>query len=176
MQQQFPDYKAFATANKQRGVVLVTALLILLIIMILAAAAFQTSYMQTLVANNFRFQKVSFNNAESTLRDAENAIEDMVNAEGFFDFENSGNRYYNFNQALDITTVDWEDIDGDSDDKFIIQYQGRQEVPGADEAAEGAPGAISGSYVYVFVVSARGLTPKGAERVVQSVYVTSEQP
>lgn len=173
-----PAYKqSIHTAKEQRGVVLVSALLILLVVMILAATAFQTSYVQTLVANNFRFQKISFNNAESTLRKAENVIDKMVSTGEYFNYDGSDNRYYNVDQPVDITAVNWDEIisDDNSANKFIIQYQGRQEIPGADEAAEGAPGAIIGSYVYVFVVTARSLTPKGAERVVQSVYVTSEQ-
>lgn len=178
MLQQLRYNKVFNTAKRQQGVVLVTALLILLIIMILAAAAFKTSFIQTLTANNFRFQKVSFNNAESMLRDAENEIEEIVETEGYFNFENSGNRYYSANQTLDLTTVDWDNIisDNDSDDKFIIHYQGRQQIPGEDEAVGAGTGKIEGAYVYMFLVTARSLTPKGAERVIQSVYVTAEQP
>lgn len=167
--------------SRQRGVILVTSLLILLMVTMLAASAFNTSYIQTLIAGNIKFQTVSFNKAERALRDAETAIENMIAEAGFFDFSTAGDGYYNIGESLDVRALDWDNIaavesGSEPGDKFVIQYYGRQEIPGSDQAAAGGSGAVIGSYVYTYVVTARSLTSKRAQRVVQSVYVTLEQP
>jgi hypothetical protein len=49
-------------------------------------------------------------------------------------------------------------------------------MDGTDESVTGNTSEEVGTSVHAFVVTARSLTPKRAQRVVQSVYVTLEQP
>lgn len=167
--------------ESQRGVVLVTCLFIILMLTVLAVGAFKTSYMQTLIAGNMRFQTLSFNSAERSLRDAETQIENKIAVAGFFDFGIAGDGYYNNGENIDVRAVDWDTLTAvetgaQADDKYVVQYYGRQQIPGSDEAASGGSGSVIGSYVYTYIVTARSLNSKRAERVVQSVYVTLEQP
>ena len=166
--------------GKQTGIVLVTALLLLLIFSILAVTAFKTSFMQTLIANNFQFQKKSFQTAENLLKFAENIIEEKIDDSSYFDFNLPNDGFYPQDVDIDYSTLDWEnlvdvEVGPNPGDKFIIQFTGRQTVPGSDESAQGAPGAVAGSYVYTFIVTARSVSSKRAEKVLQSIYVTSDQ-
>ncbi|MCP4320849.1 MAG: hypothetical protein GY787_03130 [Alteromonadales bacterium] len=167
--------------KRNAGFILVTCLLILFMLTILATSAFKTAFMQTLIANNFRFQTISFNNAENALLEAEAKIEENVSSISMFDFSMSNDGYYNTLDSINIRNIDWDDEDAvesgtASGDKFVVQYVGKQMIPGSDEAASDNAKSVTGSYVYAFVVTGRSIGAKHAERVVQSVYLTSEQP
>lgn len=164
----------------QQGVVLPIALLSLLLVTLIAMAGFRTSIMQTKMAGNTQFQTSSFNGAEKSLIFAENALETQVTTAGNFDYSVIGDGYYDIDDALNVRGLNWNaataEVGETASDKFVIQYDGRQMLPGEDESASTSGLSKTGSYIYVFRVTSRNAGLKNTERVVQSVYATLEQP
>lgn len=163
------------------GFILVTCLLILFMLTMLATSAFKTAFMQTLIANNFRFQTVSFNNAENALIAAEKIIETNVANVSVFDFSAAGDGFYNTSENLDVKSIDWTDdsfVESGTatGDKYVVHYLGKHMLPGADQSAKGNGKSLTGSHIYAFKVTGRSTGAKHAERIVQSVYLTSEPP
>lgn len=63
------------TQNRQQGAALITSLIILLVLTVLGVSAMSTSSLEELMAGNLRDQIVSFQAAETALRDAERTID-----------------------------------------------------------------------------------------------------
>ncbi|OUS27729.1 hypothetical protein A9Q98_08975 [Thalassotalea sp. 42_200_T64] len=168
-------------AKKQHGAVLAVSLVVLVLITLVGVSSFKASITQTLMSANSQFQSLSFNDAERSLVEAEDALEAQVLAAGTFDFNTAEDGYYAEDQDLNVFNINWDSLAAvetgkTANDKYIIKYQGLELLPGEDETLQNNNAPIIGSSVHTFIVTSRSKNLKRAERVLQSVYVTSEQP
>ncbi|MBL4819038.1 MAG: pilus assembly protein [Deltaproteobacteria bacterium] len=166
---------------RQQGAVLAVSLIILLLLTIIGLASTSTSIMDTLMAGNAQYQTQALASAERTLKFAEDRIETIALEDGIFDFAATGDAFYSLSDGLDVHQLDWKNrsfsvernLDGDpaTDDMYIVEFVGSKPVPGESTKVKQG-GSVKGSNVYTHRVTARSATQKGAERVVQSIYVT----
>ncbi|KGJ88147.1 pilus assembly PilX family protein [Thalassotalea sp. ND16A] len=166
---------------KQHGAVLGVSLVVLVLITLVGLSSFQSSMTQSLMSANSQFQSLAFNDAERSLVEAEEALEAQVLVAGAFDFNTADDGYYSADEALNVFDINWDthtaaETGKTADDKYIIKYQGLELLPGEDESLQNNNAPIIGSSVHTFIVTSRSKNLKRAERVLQSVYITSEQP
>ncbi|WP_019027166.1 pilus assembly PilX family protein [Colwellia piezophila] len=173
--------KDFSFRSSTDGFILPVALLILLLVTLIGITGYKTAILQLAMSGNSQFQTVTRSNADSSLVIAENALETQVAIAGTFDFSIAGDGYYNNDEILNVRALNWDTFTAveagrTANEAFVIQFDGRQTLPGEDESSESSGLSKTGSYVYAYRVTARSLGLKRSERVVQSVYVTLEQP
>ena len=118
--------------HKQKGVALITTLFLLLLMMIIGMAGMRTTTLEEKMSANLRDKTIAFQAAESALKEAEEAIDILVQLSQFNDAGTGG--YYNSTDNLDSPweTIDWSEgtitIEGlaitESADepKYIIEY------------------------------------------------------
>ncbi len=165
----------------QQGAALVISLIILLLLTVMGLASTSTSMMEIQMAGNAQFQTQALASAERSLTIAEERIEAIALEPTTFDFSTPGDGFYSTNNGLNIQQIDWRntdlsvesDPDGnpDTDDLYIVEFFGSKPIPGESTKIKGGV-RVKGSNVYTHRVTARSATQKGAERVVQSIYVT----
>ncbi len=169
---------------QQQGAALVISLIILLLLTVMGLASTSTSIMEVQMAGNAQFQMQALTSAERTLNIAEDRIETIALDPTTFDFSAVGDGFYSTHNGLNIQQIDWKklgisverDADGnpDTDDMYIVEFFGSKPIPGESIKVKGGV-RVKGSNVYTHRVTARSATQKGAERVVQSIYVTFQE-
>lgn len=181
----------------QTGAVLLVSLIMLVLLTIIGVVAVNTSILETKMAKNLQEEVVAFNRAESALRDGEAFIESTIldPNQNPFPFSTTTGAY---DTALDditpdpisLSDIDWEMIDPDNDHdpiqysetdgtvigRYIIEYLGTFDREGESASASQNP-PVSGSKVYLFRVTAKGLAnASGTEKIVRSVYAALDSP
>ncbi|WP_371375190.1 PilX N-terminal domain-containing pilus assembly protein [Thalassotalea aquiviva] len=166
--------------RNQQGAVLAISLIVLVLITLIGISSFRTSVTQTLMSTNSQLAIITFNDAETAIIQAEEAIDTKVNEPGLFDLNTENDGYYDLNDVVDVYNIDWDDdtkVETTAEgDKYIVHYRGKQEIPGENEVQTNDHLVTTGSHVYSFVITARSTSLKGTQRVVQSVYITNEMP
>ncbi len=174
----------------QRGAVLAVALIFLVILTIIGVTTMNTSVLDTMMASNTQFQTRALGDAEVVLVEGEDDVVDITSDATPLDFNNPGDHYYDATatstETIDPSDWDWSGYDtetaADGESLYVIQYGGLEPIPGntggygGSVAYGGAGGGTAGSFVYVFQVTTRAENSRGAQRIVQSVYVTNEAP
>lgn len=124
--------------TKQRGAVLVVSLVVLLLLTMLGVSALNMSSMETLIARNDQQRQVSFQSAESALREGyifamtqvSPPIETGVKADG-----NSLTGLYVYDLAsssnLNIYTLSWDGTDSVSatNGRYVVEFLGERGPP-----------------------------------------------
>ncbi len=169
--------------KKQSGVILVLALVILLVLTMLIVSSMNTTNTQVLMTGNTQFQTQALNDAETTLRFAENSIalfSSNAAAKPATGYENLTTGTL----PADFSIFDWTDTaktasytnsNTSRTSLYVIEYTGLIPLTGASLAVTQNNNVI-GDEAYLFRVTARGKAARGAARVVQSVYITSAPP
>jgi type IV pilus assembly protein PilX len=172
-----------AKANNQAGAVLVISLIILLVMTILGITAMKTSNLELVMSTNIQEQVRAMVDAENTLADGENDV--RTNFPGAYSYawhNNTTDGLYAQNDPanLDLANsaledVDWEDPDNDGEGyvagpngRYAIEYMGN--VLDTSAGASATIGTGTPKYHYVYRVTARGTTGRGATRFVQSIF------
>jgi len=70
----YPPILPVVAAGRQQGAALITSLIILLVLTVLGISAMNTSSLQEMMSGNLRDQNLSFQAAESALKDSEKTI------------------------------------------------------------------------------------------------------
>lgn len=178
--------------GRQGGATLVIALLILVLIMMIGITAVSTSNTQYKLAGNLQFEDGALNNAESAITAAESWLSTGTN------FKNNG--FTGRNAALTpqlypigtapnpLTMAQWLDSTDDvanansvsgndpltgarntSQRYFIEQMSINNRLQGSSQAVGGR--SSSGcNQVNTYLITARGLSARGATKFVQSFY------
>ena len=169
------------TLKKQSGVILVLALVILLVLTLLIVSSMNITNNQVLMTGNTQYQTQALSDAESTLRVAEQSIDQFSVSStarpnpGFIDVKS------NPLAALDFSSFNWSPSTaathsiGSRNSLYVIEF--------IDEAAvsdgtsiEFNPNSLEGDVEYVYRITARSTSARGARGIVQSIYITSDKP
>jgi type IV pilus assembly protein PilX len=163
---------------RQRGAALILSLLMLLILTLLAVSSMQGTIMQERMVSGAREGMMSLEVAESGLRDAEAAI-DNINVLSVFD--GSGELYGRNDNAPNSATHDWENGSGVKTGtavsgvtpKYFIQHVGEAYKPEklTDIVVEGYSHETGAANAQAFRIVAWSPGASGkSRRVIESYY------
>jgi len=169
-----------ATAKKQSGVILILALVILLVLTLLMVSSMNIANNQVLMTGNTQYRTQALSDAESTLRIAEKSIEQFsISAAarpnpGFYDVKSNPQTnidYSNFNWSAGTAATNKI---GNRNSLYVIEFI--DEAPIAGASVEFNPNSLKGDVEYLYRITARSTSARGARGIVQSIYITSDKP
>lgn len=174
--------------NKQRGATLVVALIVLVVLMILGVGAVMTANTQFKMAGNLQFENMAKNRAENQIVSAES----WLNANGGINLDPSFTTAWSAatkerhpqdqfatlgilnNDPLNMTNAQWQansNVSLANPDGYMIELLGLNKSTAGASGALGSGGPTNGcNSVNLFRVTARGISPRGGVRFVQSIY------
>lgn len=167
--------------KRQQGATLVVAMMVLVLIMMIGIAAVNTSSTQFTLAGNLQFEDSAMNNAETAVSDAESWLKANYTHDGFStrDETASGQLYpvpATGAQPVDPLTLDWSSdetsvsVGGNDNQRYFIQLLSRNNsLLGSNQAVGGRKSAVCNK-VNTYLISGRGLSARGASKIVQSYY------
>lgn len=203
---QYSHKQSPAIHSEQKGAALFTALIFLLILTILGVFGMNVSRLENQMAGNAQFQTMALNHAEYALARGEEDLDSVVSAgTNPFLINNSLDQYYcndpHCNPVvaddIDVTEQVWAfssqkvsipDINGDGSDTdgdgtaddgtgfYVITDAGFDNSTGECEEYPCSADPPPGAKVQVFLVTAKSEAARGANRIVQSVYVLDPLP
>lgn len=168
------------TANKQKGVTLVVAMVMLIVLMLLGISAMTASGIMSRLAGNLQFQNEAKNRAENALVMGEALLMAGTNSQNTA-FSTPGAAttalpFYDPTAVLNPLTT-WPpvaySVDPAGTEQFIIQQVSSVKSPPAGQqipslGGGGGPVAPTTNY-YLFRVTAKGTSVRGATRLVESI-------
>jgi len=164
--------------NKQRGLALIMSLVILLVLTLLGITSMNTSNLQSLMTSNSQYQTSALNTAEQAIIAAQNVVNTYI-AQPAGTTAPTGYSVMAANtNGIDVYSFDWSSSAAaslDSNTQYIVEYAGATPLDSASLAWYQDQG-ISGDKVHVFRMTARAETSRGAARLLQSVFVTLDEP
>ena len=189
----------------QRGAVLAISLIFLVILTIIGIVGMNTSILGTMMSSSLQFQTTALGDAEVALKRAEDQVETITSDGVPLDLNGiQTDPYYDATgtsaQLIDPAEWTWvgefpfvDNTNGATwaipdanrpppGTRYVIQYGGKEPIPGntgglgGSVAYGGGGGGTAGAFVNVFLVSAQGEGFRGAKRIVQTVYVTNDDP
>lgn len=165
---------------RQQGLALIMSLVILLVLTLLGVTSMNTSNLQLLMTSNSQYQTSALNTAEQAIIAAQNSITNYV-AQDTGSTPPVGYSVMTANtNGIDVTEYDWGSGNAasvDSNTQYIIEHAGLKPLDSASLAWYKLQGqATEGDNVYVYRITARAETSRGAARFLQSVFVTLQEP
>ena len=178
--------------SRQRGAALAVSLILLLVMTIVGVSAMNGARLEINMAGLMQDEQDALRRGERTLVEAVTRIQQVVSAEGKFEFhseEDEEDGLYapdeNDRIADVATTHDWSELDTirstdhsefkDDDNAIVIQYLGTQTIPGGDLGVDGeAP--IAGEEAHVYRITTRSETGTNSVRIIESIYTTFDGP
>ena len=169
---------------RQRGSSLVFSLVLLGLVMLIGIGAMVSSNTQFKLAGNIQYQNLALNNAEASVAFAEDWLNEL-NASGAsnyldasFDTRSSTNlslfpKGYMTSNSLDPLTMTWSDsnskaIDASGNQRYLIEMIGKNlNLSNIDCGAARVSPTLP---VNLYRVTGRGLSNRGAVKIVQSVF------
>ncbi len=178
--------------HRQRGAALAVSLILLLVMTIVGIAAMNGARLEIDMAGLMQDEQDALRRGERTLTEAVAMIEEMVAAEGKFEFYNEEDEedgMYAPDQGdaiKDIAdTLDWSGVSAiqsedhsatkDHSNAMVIQYLGPQTIPGGDLGMDGED-PIAGEIAHVYRITTRSETKANSVRIIESIYTTFEGP
>lgn len=172
--------------NRQSGATLVICLIILVAIMLIGFVATMTSTTQYKLAGNLQFEDGAFNNSETGIGAGEKWLSAGTNFNngGFTAYDSVTTPYlYPIGTAPNPLTMTWSDANSCSNanclalgptlapnQRFFMQMVSTGErLQGSDQGIGGRQSAGC-DQVNTYLVTARGVSARGAQRIVQSYY------
>lgn len=176
--------KNIKNMQNQRGATLVVAMIVLMVLMILGVGAVMTANTQFKMSGNLQFENLAKNRAENQVATAEDWISlaaNNLNA-GFTTYSAASKELHPVghvatlgildNDPLNMSTAQWiANSTGNAlnPDGYMIEMIGKDlPGPGTTKVVGGPPPACN--KYNVFRITARGNSPRGASRLVQSIY------
>jgi len=182
--------------SRQAGAVLVTSLFILVILTLLAISTMTTSNFELIMATNIQAQTVALANAETAVSEGEieivteygGGMENTANTNPV-DPKASGSHtigIYAYDETTGLTdgfgpddgnptTFDWDGANGfatgPSGDKYVIEFLGERTTQGAGGSL-GVGAGQQDETKYYYRLTGQGTSGRGAERFVQTLFVT----
>jgi type IV pilus assembly protein PilX len=168
--------------TNQKGVSIMVAMVMLLVLTLLGVSSMNSSIVELKMATSKQQQGIALNRAEELLRVSETNIDAILANPAAFDFASAGDGYYVTADAINVSNIDWPAQglvsirpDAAIDDTYVIEYLGAKDIPGETRRYD-ASGRIVGGAVHTFRITTRSVAGKGAQRLVQSIYVSEEAP
>jgi len=187
---------AMKDLGRQAGAVLVTSLFILVILTLLAISTMTTSNFELIMATNIQAQTVALANAETAVSEGE--IEILTEYQGgMFNPDNANPvdpeatashviGIYAYDEATGLTddlgpddgnptTFNWDGANGyatgPSGNKYVIEFLGERKTTGAGGSL-GVGAGQQDETKYYYRLTGQGTSGRGAERFVQTLFVT----
>lgn len=171
--------------NRQRGYILVLSLFFLLLITVIGLYLFRSSTLELRMAGNAAAKAISFENAETAHRRAENSINalaDTISTGTAYDCNAQGFGFYaTAGQGVNCTVlqqngIDWDNTDSiedanNSDSHYVLEYLGLDEVYEIGDDVEIGAGEANTFEVHVFRIVGRGDEPTGAVSTVGTIFL-----
>ena len=178
----FPRVATRRPPARQKGATLVIALLILVLIMIIGITAVSTSDTQFKLAGNLQFEDSALNNAETALATAENWLSVAPNhLNGGFTVAAPATpqlipRVVPRPAARDTAplTMVWSDANslsvGSTNQRYLIEQMSlNNKLPGSSQVVGGRANTAC-NQVNTYLITGRGVSGRGANKIVQSYY------
>ena len=171
---------------RQRGATLVVALLILVLIMMIGITAISTSNTQYKLAGNIQFEDGAMNNAETAVT----AAETWLTLPGSNNWADAG-----FNAAdvakpqlipyvlprpatrdAELLALDWADnakslsVNGNSQQRYVIELLSKGNRLAGSDVGVGGRASAGCNQVNTYLITARGVSARGATKFIQSYY------
>ncbi len=154
----------------QRGSTLIISLIILIILMLIGVAAMNASGTQFKLAANLHYENLAINNAETAVNAAEQWLE--ANAASLPSASPAA--------AIDPLNMSWNNADpvpsvaltADDSERYVIGFVGVYPSPLAGVGLDCTDPGNEKNFdcVNTYLISTRGLGPRGAVRYVQTYY------
>lgn len=176
---------AAPSRGRQRGATLVIALLVLVLIMMIGITAISTSNTQFRLAGNLQFEDAALNNAEAAVAAAEQWLSTGTNYRnaGFNAFDAGASpqlKPVNYMAGLAAPansplTMVWADgnsqsVGGNTAQRFYIELMSRNNRLLGSSQVVGGRTSSGCNQVDTFLITARGVSARGATKFVQSYY------
>lgn len=156
---------------------MVIALLILVLIMMIGITAVSTSNTQYKLAGNLQFEDGAMNNAETAVAVAENWLSTGTNYKnvGFTTYDSTNTPHlYPISASNNPLTITWSDSNsvsvGSSWQRYQIQLLSTNNLLLGSSAAAGRQASGVCNKVNTYLITGRGVMPRGATKFVQSYY------
>lgn len=171
------DRNAAPGLHTQHGAILIVSMLILLVLTIIGVSSMQSSTLEEKMASNSRDRNIGFQSAESTIREAETYIEDLVTTGGFTDanglysaIENEPDPYAAATWTATGTSRTATPPGGSAGAQYFITRTGTIVDQSAGGGVELPPTAREDISVFRITARGRGATTEGAEVMLRSYY------
>lgn len=168
--------------SRQQGVSIIVALVMLLVLTLLGVSSMNSSIVELKMATSMQQQGVALNRAEELLRVGETNIQAILDNPAAFDFAAAGDGYYITADGINVHDVDWSTLaltaiqpDLGVNDIYVVEYLGAKPIPG-ESVKIATDGRIVGGAVHTFRLTTRSAAGKGAVRLVQSIFVSTDAP
>ena len=167
---------------RQQGVSILVALIMLLVLTLLGVSSMNSSVVELKMATSMQQQGIALNRAEELLSVSEANIDAILLNPAAFDFAASGDGYYITADGIDIHESNWSTLaltaiqpDLGVNDIYVVEYLGAKPIPG-ESVKIATDGRIVGGAVHTFRLTTRSAAGKGAVRLVQSIFVSTDAP
>ena len=170
--------------TSQTGSTLVISMVILIIVMLIGVTTMVISNTQFKLAGNLQFEDSAMNNTETAVTTAENWLSTGTNYNnaGFTTYSSATAHLHPTGHLEGLTAPDndplsmtWDDdnsaeVAGNSNQRYLIQQMSTgNRLQGSSQAVGGH--ASSGcNHVNTYLITARGMSARGATKFVQSFY------
>lgn len=171
-----PDMKMYRI-KQQKGVVLIVSIVILLILTFIALSTLQTSPIEEKISSNYRQSNISLQAADTTEREAETVVDNLVDISGF---TNSNGLYTSGNAPDPLASGTWvgtasrsstQTIPGAATTRYFIELVGTFDSGTVSLNIYNYGQDPNTGPVTVFRIVARATDSSGtAETIVQSFY------
>lgn len=172
--------------KQQQGASLVVAMMVLVLIMMIGIAAMNSSSTQFTLAGNLQFEDSAMNNAEAALATAEDWLKSNYTNAGFTTRSSATGQLYpqpaSGTQPNDPLTLDWSSdttsiaVTGSTSQRYTIQLVSlNNTLLGSNLATGGRSNAVCNK-VNTYLVTGRGVSARGATKIVQSYYSVQNCP
>lgn len=179
-----------ASISRQRGVAMAVSLIMLLVMTIVGVAAMNGARLEINMAGLIQDEQVALRRSEQALADAEQLVEDKVDAADPFLERTDDKGFYGVNDRLNdevqsdapdrVDNRDWSKVDSiagarntddktDNDDQIIIQYLGEHALPSTsiDESGDAPPPEET---FHAYRITTRSATGAKSVRVIEAIY------
>ena len=164
------------TTHKQKGMTLLVALVTLIVLMLLGLGAMQTSSVSSRLAGNLQYQNEAKNQAENALAKAESLLLSGTTSQNTAfltaNAATSAAPYYDPTATLSpLTSWPAAASSVNANSQFFIQQISPVKVcpPGQNCLALGGQSTTPATQYYLFRLTAKGSTVRGATRLVESI-------
>lgn len=178
-----PRRTDLSRAGRQRGATLVIALLILVLIMMIGITAVSTSDTQFKLAGNLQFEDSARNNAEAAASGAENWLATGTNfLDAGFTVADAAKPQLlpraaprPLSRDTDPLTITWSDanslsIGGNTNQRYRIEQMSLNNRLIGSSRVVGGRVSTTCNRVNTYLITGRGVSVRGATKLVQSYY------
>jgi Tfp pilus assembly protein PilX len=169
--------------SRQKGATLIIALLVLVLIMMLGVTAMTSSNTQFKLAGNLQFEDSAMNNTEAAITTAERWLSTGSNYSnaGFTTYSSATSPHLHpighlagltapANNPLTMTWNDTNSVEASSTQRYMVELLSTNNRLLTSSQATGSRTSTGCNQVNTYLITARGVSARGATKFVQSYY------